>query len=388
MKILRVISSVNPAGGGPIEGIKQITPVLLERGHTTEVVSTDLPGAPFLKELRFPVHALGSAGSGYGYTKDLVPWLRQNADKFDCVVINGIWQYSSFGTWLALRKMQTPYCVFTHGMLDPWFKRTYPLKHLKKALYWPWGEYRVLRDARVVCFTSEEERLQARKSFRPYHCYETVVRYGTSGPQEDPESQLTAFYAAFPQLQGKRLLLFLSRIHVKKGCDLLINGFAAVAQRYPGLHLVMAGPDQVGWQAELQAQATRLGIAERITWTGMLAGSVKWGAFRAADAFALPSHQENFGISVVEALACGCPVLISNKVNIWREIEDDGAGMVAADDQAGITRLLMEWLGKSRTEQIGMGYRARRCFLARFEITQAAESLIETLCTHMGRAAQ
>jgi glycosyltransferase involved in cell wall biosynthesis len=189
-------------------------------------------------------------------------------------------------------------------MLDPWFKRTYPFKHLKKWAYWPWANYRVLRDAKAVLFTTEQERQLARQSFWLYQADEVVVGYGTSAPPGAAEKQRELFLSSFPHLRGQLILLFLSRIHPKKGVDLLIEAFAASAPRDWGLQLVIAGPDQVGWQSKLQHRAVELGIADLITWPGMLTGDLKWGAFRAAHLFCLPSHQENFGIVVAEALAC------------------------------------------------------------------------------------
>lgn len=383
MRILRVIKSIDRAGGGPIAGIIQSSQVFLEWGHRVEIVCLDPPDSPWLKDFLIPTHALGSAKANkYSYSSKYVPWLRKNAGKYDVVLVHGLWQYSSYGAWIALRKLGIPYFVFTHGMLDPWFKRTYPLKHLKKWLYWPWAEYRVLRDAEAVLFTSEEERILARESFWLYKCNEVVVNYGTAAPTGDPQAQSQSFLNQFPELRHKRLLLFLSRIHVKKGCDLLIEAFAKVVGVDNSLHLVIAGPDQTGWQAELQKQAQKLGIAHKITWTGMLSGDLKWGAFHAAEAFVLPSHQENFGIAVVEALACGIPVLISNKVNIWREIASDGVGLVANDDLDGTVELLQKWLAMSREERKIMQQKAKQCFNQRFEIRQAAQSLINTLQTN------
>jgi glycosyltransferase involved in cell wall biosynthesis len=270
-------------------------------------------------------------------------------------------------------------------MLDPWFKRTYPLKHLKKMLYWPWAEYRVLRDARAVFFTSAEERLLARQSFRPYRANEIVVKYGTAGPKGDPQAELAAFYARFPQLRGRRLAIFLGRLHEKKGCDLLIQAFAQTLASDSTWQLVLCGPDQVGWQAQLNALAERMNIAHRITWAGMVAGEVKWGALRASEIFVLPSHQENFGISVAEALACGVPAMISNKVNIWREVQSSGAGMVAPDDLAGTCSLLSTWSELSSQQQSEMRLRARQCFLQYFEIQEAARFLIATLSSIVNR---
>ena len=380
MRILRVIKSVDRVGGGPIEGVIQSSLILLARGDNIELVCLDSPNAPWLKDLPIKTYALGTAkASSYGYSRQYVPWLCRNAKNYDVVVVHGLWQYSSFGAWIALSKLGIPYFVFPHGMLDPWFKRTYPLKHLKKCLYWSWAEYQVLRDAQAVLFTSEEERILGRESFWPYKCNEIVVNYGTAVPDGDPTVQRQTFLNKFPQLHHKRLFLFLSRLHVKKGCDLLIEAFAKVANLDDSLHLVMAGPDQTGWQAKLEKQAEKLGIAQKITWTGMLSSDLKWGAFHAAEILVLPSHQENFGIVVAEALACGVPVLISNKVNIWREIVADGAGLVANDDLHGTVELLQKWLSMSQHEQKNMQQKAKKCFIERFEIHKAVHSLSNVL---------
>jgi glycosyltransferase involved in cell wall biosynthesis len=310
----------------------------------------------------------------------LKPWLLDNATRFEAVIVDGLWQYNGFAVWQALRKTATPYFVFTHGMLDPWFKRRYPLKHLKKWLYWPWGQYRVLRDARGVLFTCEEERLQARQSFLLYRAHEIVVSYGTPGPPpgSDPSAQREAFLGAFPQLRNRRFLLSLGRIHPKKGCDLLIAAFARVARRHPDLNLVFAGPDPDGLREELMAKAPHFDHT-RVVWTGMVSGDAKWGAFRAAEAFMLPSHQENFGIAVVEAMACGTPVLISDKVNIWREIEAGGAGLVEPDTETGATHLIERWLALPDTARHAMAHAATQVFRSHFHVDIAAQRLHEAI---------
>jgi glycosyltransferase involved in cell wall biosynthesis len=264
-------------------------------------------------------------------------------------------------------------------MLDPWFKRQYPLKHLKKCLYWPWGEYRVLRDARAVLFTCEEERRLARLSFDRYRVNECVIGYGITEPPADAARMRAAFFERFPQLRDKRLLLFLGRLHPKKGCDLLIEAFAGVAARDPTLHLVMAGPDQDDTQAALMKRVEVLGIGARISWTGMLLDDLKWGAYHAAEAFVLSSHQENFGIAVAEALACSVPVLISNQVNIWREIAADQAGLVAEDTMHGTRELLESWLALSQSERERMKHNARACFRRHFLIHSVADRLADVL---------
>lgn len=388
MRILHVISSVNPMGGGPMEGVRQLGMALTSQGHTVEIASLDTPGAPFLAECPLRVHPLGPAHTHYRYSPRLAPWLRENREWYDAIIVNGIWQYHSFAAWQTLRNSGTPYVLFVHGMLDPWFKKTYPLKHLKKWMYWPWAEYRVLRDARAVLFTCEEERRLAKDSFWLYRCNEIVVNYGTGTPKGNPSAERDRFFARFPELRGKRLALFMGRIHPKKGCDLLIDAFAKVLGPFPEWHLVIAGPDQVGWQVELEARAEALGLAGRVTWAGMLAGELKWGALRAAEVFLLPSHQENFGIAVAEALAVGLPALISNQVNIWREIDADGAGMVSKDTFEGTCGLLQAYLDMPAERRLAMRRSAADCFQRRFEITHAAETLNALLASLPERSPQ
>lgn len=379
MKLLHLLSTVDPMGGGPMEGVRTRGLRLLEMGHQVEVASLDAPDAPHLKSFPLPVYALGPPRWGYQYSALLRPWLRAHAGNYDAVIVNGLWQYHSFATWQVMRELRRPYVVFTHGMLDPWFKRNYPLKHLKKWLYWPWAEYRVLRDAAAVLFTSEEERLLARRSFWLYRAREVVVSYGTQSPPGDAVSLRNEFLAARPELRDKRVLLFLGRLHVKKGCDLLIEAFARVAAEEPRLHLLMAGPDQSGWVSQLKARAAALGVASRITWSGMLQDRAKWGAFYSSEVFILPSHQENFGIAVAEALGCGLPTLISDKVNIWREVRAARAGLVAEDTEDGTLRILRHWLSLPADEREAMGQRAQALFSDRFSVERMATTLIEVV---------
>ncbi|HMJ91093.1 MAG TPA: glycosyltransferase [Candidatus Acidoferrum sp.] len=375
---------MNPEGGGVIEAVKQFSRVLESRGHHVTVASLDSPDDPWVKSFPHPVAALGPARAGYGVSPKFVPWLRERAREFDAVIVNGLWQFSSYGAWRALRGTGRHYFVFPHGMLDPWFKRTYPLKHAKKWLYWPWAEYRVLRDAQAVLFTCEQEKELARDSFWLYRCNERVVTLGIARPDGDANAQREMFLKQFPHLRDKRVLLFLGRIHEKKGCDLLLRAFAEVASVDHQLTLVLAGPEQDA--SACRELMERLGITDRVVWTGMLNGNLKWGALRSAEVFVLPSHQENFGIAIVEALACGVAVLISHGVNIWREIVRAGAGFADSDDVEGTTRILKQWLTLDASEQAAMRRRARECFAASFEIGRATDNLLSVLRNGNGSA--
>ncbi len=376
MKILRVIGSADPATGGPIEGLVQVSNLMAGMGCSNEMLCLDAPGDPWLADFPLPIHAVGPGLGKYRYTPKLHRWLRARAKEYDAVIIHGLWNYSSVGTWRGLAHSSTPYAVFTHGMLDPWFRRAYPAKHIAKQLFWLPFEGRVLADAQAVLFTTAQERDLARGEFFGHRYRERVIAYGTADAPDRAERQIAQFRAILPALEQRPYVLFLSRIHRKKGCDILIDGFAAIAAKYPMVDLVIAGPDQTGWRQDLEHRATALGISGRVHWPGMLTGEAKWGAFRAAQAFVLPSHQENFGIAVTEALSCSTPVLISDKVNICREVETDSCGFVAEDTKEGVTMLLDRFLLLDASGRERMRKSARQTFLTRFHAHSAARDLI------------
>ncbi|MGD0721547.1 MAG: glycosyltransferase [Roseiarcus sp.] len=397
MKVLEVIRSVDPRGGGPIEGVRSRATVWRELGHRCDILSLDAPGDPWVTESQLRPLAVGPAGPRrrlmrqllpwlrYGYAPGLTRWLAANAGGYDAVIVNGLWNYASLGSWRALHKLDVPYFVFAHGMLDPWFNAAYPTKALFKGVFWKLFENRVLRDARGVLFTSEEERVLARAAFAPYAAREFVVGHGARDVGGDPEAQKAAFAATVPGVQGRKFVLFLGRIHPKKGVDLLIRAFGRLASAFPAFDLVVAGPDQSGLIPALKRLGAEAGVADRIHWTGMLAGDVKWGAFRCAEFFALPSHQENFGVVVAEALALATPVLITDKVNIWREIEMDAAGVVVRDDVEGIAAGLARMCALSRPERGAMAANARAAYLRRFDLGRNAVDLLELVAAEASR---
>jgi glycosyltransferase involved in cell wall biosynthesis len=372
-RLLHVVASFAPVAGGTTEGLRNLAESCTGISGV-EVASLDDPAAPFVRGHGFPVHALGPARGNYYFAPRLQGWLAQNLDRFDGVAIHGLWQYHSYGTYRVVRGRK-PYVVFPHGMLDPYFKRAFPWKHVKKELYWLAREYRVLRDARAVCFTSPIERDLAAHTMWPQRWTPAVVSFGISMPEGDPAAQRAMFLARYPNLRGRRYLLFLSRIHAKKGCDLLLDAFARVTGQHPDLDLVLAGPDEGGLRPSLEAQAKHLSIADRVHWTGMVEGDLKWGALRAAAAFVLPSHQENFGVAAVEALACGVPVLISDQVNIWPDLVHDEAAIVNPDTSDGTYLSIREFLGMTREQLQNMVNNGLSCFRARYEMKRTAQAL-------------
>ncbi|MBY6243415.1 glycosyltransferase [Methylosinus sp. Sm6] len=398
MKVLHIIASVDPRHGGPIAGVTSSAEVWSRHGHVRHILSLDAADAPHIADCPVLVFPIGFKGRlyafarralpwlRYGYSPHLTSWLKAHVHEYDAVIINGLWNYASLGGWRGLRGLDVPYFVFTHGALDPWFNHAYPMKTIFKSIFWRLFEHRVLRDAAGVFFTSEEERLVSRTSFAPYRAKEIVVGYGSRDIVGDGDAQRAAFLERYPATKNRRLILFLSRIHKKKGVDLLLDAFAQIAADFPDFDLVIAGPDQVGLQASLEARADRLAIGDRVLWSGMLSGDLKWGAYRAADFFVLPSHQENFGIVVTDAMALCVPVLITNKVNIWREIEADGAGIVVDDEANSIAQGLRRLCAISAEDRAAIGRKARASFLARFDLEANAIDLLEQIRRSIGNA--
>lgn len=375
MRLLHVISSIDATNGGPIEGVTRLAAQLKLQGHSIDVacLDDDVPNPPtdgaFQRVIR-----LGRGAGKYRFNLRLIQWLKAHADEYDAVVVNGLWQFHGAAVMLVLSRQNIPYFVYSHGMLDPWFNRTYPVKYLKKLLYWLAIERHVVKRAKSLVFTSETERILAKTSFPMYRASESVTVYGTAPA---PATPITAKIVIPSDARDRRkIILFLGRIHEKKGCDLLVRAFAAIEGLRNDYRLVIAGPDDSGLVAQLREEATQLGIERDITWPGMIQGRDKWLLIRSADVFCLPSHQENFGIAVAEALACGVPVLITDKVNIWREIVDYGAGFASSDTLDGVIEVLQDWIRTSTPAKETMRASALACFNEKFHIDRVASSYL------------
>ncbi len=369
MRILHIIPDMSPKSGGPPQAVRGLAMMLMRMGHTVEIACLESEANLRTRELPVKTYGLGRGIGQHAINPRLTFWVARHAQDYDCVILHSLWNYASVGAWFALRRQKTPYYIFSHGMMAPWFRQKYPIKHVIKQIYWWLVQGRVLRDAKFVLFTCDEERVEARGVFSGFSYRERVVQYGTTIPDSEAGDDEAAFYGAYPQLRDKRFLLFISRIHPKKGCDLLIRAFAeCVKMLPPDLDLVIAGPDEVGWVGELRAETEKLEIADRVHWPGMLTGNTKWGALRAADAMILPSHQENFGFVVAEAMGCATPVLISDKINIWREVQACGSGLVEPDTQPGTVNLIRRFYSLSTEERARMRRAAREGFYKNFDL--------------------
>jgi glycosyltransferase involved in cell wall biosynthesis len=388
MRILKTVHSLDPAAGGVATAVDALTRAELELGHHVEVACLDNPTSPWLAGRPYPVHAFQpSFLRSYGWCPALARWLREKLHSFDAVTVEGLWQYHGSAVHRTATIAKVPYVVYPHGMLDPWFKHAYPGKHLKKNVYWKLGGHRILRDAQAVAFTTEEEMRLAQNAFHPWQARSVISPLGVPRPAGTPAERAEKWRRRFPALAGKKFLFFLGRIDPKKGVQYLISAYAAqypleVRTRGAAPLLVIAGPENApGFAGQCRTQAQMLGLRDEVDvfWTGLLDNETKWAALEAADSLVLPSHQENFGYVVAEALAAGTPVLISDKVNLWREVTADGAGLAAPDDDAGTRQLLDAHAAWTPTDRTRFSRAARDCFQKRYQIDAAARRQVDVL---------
>jgi len=266
-------------------------------------------------------------------------------------------------------------------MLDPWFNKTYFFKYLKKIIYWNLIQYKIVKDAKSVFFTSLTEKKLARKSFYPYRAKEKLVGYGTSGNPYKYDLKNNLFFKLYPKLKNKKIILFFGRVHPKKGVDLLLEAFIKIINQDSKIHLVIAGPYEKKYFEFLNQTYVRKleKVRNSITWTGPIYNKLKWDTINSCSFFCLPSHQENFGISVAEALSCKKPVLITNKVNIYRDIKKYDSGLVCNDDLEGLILQLKKMINLSKAELSQMSKNAYYCYTNNFNIKKNIKKLVDII---------
>lgn len=379
MKIVSIIPSINPVDGGPVTGLLSYVSEMKHRGWKNEIVCLDPPAAPWVKDVACPVTALGRGVLSIRYTPALGIWLKENAHRFDVAIIHGVWNWASVGGGNACSAANLPYVLFAHGMLDPYFREIKPIKHWVKQVFWI-GQGPVLRDAEYVLFTAQQEAELARNAFWGPSWSERVVKYGANAPPATGRGErVAAFRKKMGLKDNQPYLLFLSRIHPKKGADILVDAFARVASDYPDLQLIIAGPGPDYLLAQLRAAAEAENVAERVHFPGMLQGDLKWGAMEGAEAFTLFTHQENFGIVLAESLAAQTPVITTTKTNIWQELQETGAAIICDDTVQSATEALRQFLSLPSAQKAEMRVKARAGYEAQFTAAAASDDLAAVL---------
>ncbi len=331
LAILHVVPSVAPVYGGPSKAALEMAGALARRGHRVSIYCTnsggtvppDVPlGIPIAYDgftiTYFPRHLPIS----YSPSLPLARALWRDVARFDAVHIHGIYQFAVVAAALAARAHGVPYLTRPHGALDPYLRQRH---RLRKALYFPLIERPLFNRAAAIIYSADEEQRLAAPT--GLVAQPSIVPEGVRLTEYSVLPSPSLFLSHYPELAGRRLLLFLSRLHQKKGLDLLAAAFPLILAATPDVHLVIAGPDD-GYEASLRYLLQQNGTIDKVTFTGMVQGELKLALLTAAEIFVLPSYTENFGIAVVEALAAGLPAVISDQINIAGIIQEHDAAVV------------------------------------------------------------
>lgn len=331
LRILQIISSVSAEKGGPSKAVVELSRMLARSGHDVTLMTTDLPHETPSQLERVGASVApaafrwfrASAPKAWGFSTALGAALRDEVAGFDIVHINSVYMFHTSAAAAACRHHGIPYIIRPHGTLDPFLQRR---GRYKKAAYMALIEKRNLDGAAAIHYTSEEEMRLAHGPLG-IQSPAVVVPLGINLSEFEDLPDPGPFHRRFPETQGKRIVLFLSRLNFKKGLDVLVAAFAQLSD-VPDAHLVIAGPEDAGYGELVRRWVRERGLTERTTFTGMLRDREKLAALAAASVFVLPSYTESFGFAVFEALAAGVPAVISNKVHFAQDVERADAAVV------------------------------------------------------------
>jgi len=377
-KLLHIVGSMDPAKGGVTEAVNLITTGLERQAIQNDILSLDDPNAFFLQKTTKNIIALGLGKTPWQYNKQLDFWLKKHHKDYDTIILHGLWLYPSYALYKTILKKRNTtekpkVYVMPHGMLDPYFQQAKGrrLKAWRNVLFWKQVDSKLIRSADGMLFTCEEERRLAAIPFKPYEPRQTdVVSIGLDK---------SSIQLDFPKhdSENKPYWLFLGRIHEKKGVDLLIGAYKDLSEKVVLPKLVIAGP---GWDSDYGKKMTQLiDNQANIKTIPIVLGNEKWKLISQAELFILPSHQENFGITVIEALTCSTPVLITDKVNIFKEILDANAGICAQDNQESLRQKLSEWNRKMPSEKTKTEQNARLLFEQKFSLEKSTQLLMDAI---------
>jgi glycosyltransferase involved in cell wall biosynthesis len=379
MNILIVIPSLGSIYGGPSKSVVELAQAIGNLGTNVDIVTTNANGSTTLD---VPLHTWISEKSyriryfpywnlfDYKFSLSLTEWLFRHVAEYDLVHTNAIFSYPVLPAYWACQWHKVPYIVTPHGMLEPW---ALSYKAGKKRFYYSLFEQPALERANAIQMlaSSEAERIKSLKLKAPT----AIVPNGIHRQDFEtlPDSEL--FYQTCPETRNKQLILFLGRVDPKKGLDLLATAFAKVHSQFQDTHLIVAGPDNIGFLPTAQNYFTEAGCREAVTFTGMLTGSLKYSALAAATLYVAPSYSEGFSVSVLEAMASGLPCIITTGCN-FPEAAAAQAAQVVNIDANEIALALMQCLSNSQQAK-EMGQRARQLIFKNYTWDCIATKMIE-----------
>jgi glycosyltransferase involved in cell wall biosynthesis len=374
MRVLHVIPSVSKRSGGPATAIVPMCRALMQHGIEVLLVTTDsglradearngeykgVPAKFFSSQL----------GESFKYSRPLAAWLSLNIRHFSLAHIHAVFNHSSVAAVHVCRKAGVPYVIRPLGTLDPW---SMTQRSLRKRLFWQVSGKAMLSNAAAVHYTTDAEKIATEGFLGLNHGRVIALGIEANSAVSTSRDKLGQY---FPALACEPYVLVLSRLHPKKGLDVLIEAFLALVERHGHWQLVIAGDGPADYVLKLKTMASSSLHQDRILFTGWLDGEEKSALLDGASLLVLPSYQENFGLCVMEAMSHSVPVLVSTNVSLASEIASANAGWVADVDKHALLAKLAEALAdEGEREKRG---RAGKQLSLRYSWENAARGLVD-----------
>lgn len=376
LRILRIISSLNPKYGGPSIATIESTLDLIERGISVDILTHDQPNEIFFKSNKFKIFNLGPALTNYRLNLKFFLWLLKNRKNYDYFIIEGIWE---FNTLAARFLLKGKYFVILHGQLDPYFATNF-LKKVKKKIYWNLFEYQNLINAKKVLLTSIGEKLNLKNTFVKTDKFKKhLFNFGINLKKINKKNSINNFKLRFAQLKYKKFYLFLGRFHQKKGCEIIINSYQKLGNKISTPVLFIGSYNSDRYAIYLKKLVKKNKLENKIFFSGPLYNDMKWGAICSAKAMLLSSHGESFGVSIVESLSMGTPVITTNKVNIFKYIVEHNAGYISSDNTISFSKKLKLFEKLKKKQLKNLSINAKNCFEKNFNLSNAKKNLASLL---------
>lgn len=326
---------MHPSAGGPPVVVERLCLSAKEQGWDASVISTSLcceddgRGLQANLRRRMEIEILPTIGPHALRRVRGRLAIDRGVEQAEIVHAHTLWHPLNTLVRKSCARHGRKYVVMPHGMLAPY---SLGQKRWRKMLYMAIAERRNLSKASRIIFTAAAE--QSAAQVFPWLPPAETVPLASDHPETGLLDLARSFRAQHREVIGRRCVVFLGRLHPKKGVDRVLKALPALIDRFPDLLFVIAGGGETAYVLQLQFLVKNMGLQSHVLFTGPLTGSEKWGALAIAEAFVLLSRQENFGISVAEAMHAGIPVIITDRVDAWPMVEAAGAGFVINDENA------------------------------------------------------
>lgn len=372
-KILRIISTINLVSGGPAQALIHSNQDLVNNGMKVDIITSDVNNSNYFKNKNIKIFKFGSPSfvGCFIFNINLFFFLLKNKSNYSHVLVHGIWGFKSTICRFLIKR----YMVFVHGSLHKSEAKKGFFKNLKKKIYWNLLEKKNLIKSQFVILTSELEKKNFKNTFVKTKNIKTkFIKYGILEKKNNLSKAVKLFNIKFPSIKQNAFYLYLGRIHSQKGCDILIKSMKNTKKKL----LIMGNFNDLNYENYLKSIISKNKI-KNIIISKPQYGLVKWGALKCCIAFVSSTHGENFGISIVEAMSFGKPVIITNKVNIYKKIKNFNAGIISSDNLNSFSNSIKKFEKLNKTNVKKMGLNSYKCFKENFDLNESNVTLAHYL---------